>query len=125
MSIDSTIILTNQDVMSYNGDKFRGDGYYGYNDGLNTVSIQVTNFIGRIYVQASIVEEPTSTDWFDIDLTLTTPYLEYANQTTETKGVTFTGNFVWLRGVVDRSYQTNQTYSASTHGRLEKISLLI
>jgi hypothetical protein len=125
MSIDSTTILTNQDVMSYTGDKFRGDGYYGYNDGLHTLSVQVSNFIGRIYVQASIVENPTSTDWFDIDLTLTQPYLEYTAQTSETKGVTITGNFVWLRGVVDRSYMTTQTYNSANHGRLEKISLLI
>ena len=125
MSIDSTIILTNQDVMSYTGDKFRGDGYYGYNDGLHTLSVQVSNFIGRIYVQASIVENPTSTDWFDIDLTLTQPYLEYTTQTSETKGVTITGNFVWLRGVVDRSYMVTQTYNSANHGRLEKISLLI
>jgi hypothetical protein len=111
--------------MSYTGDKFRGDGYYGYNDGLHTLSVQVSNFIGRIYVQASIVENPTSTDWFDIDLTLTQPYLEYTTQTSETKGVTITGNFVWLRGVVDRSYMVTQTYNSANHGRLEKISLLI
>lgn len=121
----SVIILTNQDELSYTGDKFKGDGYYGYSDGLHTISFHVNNFIGRLYLQATLVENPTADDWFYIGLGTTTDYLDYSSQTTNTKGVTFTGNFVWLRASVDRSHLTATSYVSSQHGRLEKVVLLI
>ena len=121
----STIILTNQDELSYTGEKFKGDGYYGYSDGLHTVSFHVNNFIGRLNLQATLVEDPTESDWFNIGLGTTTDYLDYSSQSTATKGVTFTGNFVWLRASVDRSHLTATSYVSLTHGRLEKVVLLI
>ena len=121
----SVIILTNQDELSYTGDKFKGDGYYGYSDGLHTISFHVNNFIGRLYLQATLVENPTDDDWFYIGLGTTTDYLDYSSQTTDAKGVTFTGNFVWLRASVDRSHLTASSYVSSQHGRLEKVVLLI
>lgn len=122
---NSIIILTNQEKLTYTGAKHKGDGYYGYSDGLHTVSFHVSNFIGRIYLQATLVEVPTEADWFDIELTLTTPYIEFATQITKTEGASFTGNFVWVRGKVDRDHLVASDYVAATHGRLEKIVLVI
>lgn len=122
---NSTIILTNQNELSYTGDKFKGDGYYGYNDGLHTVSFHVSDFLGRIYLEATIVEDPAETDWFAIDLTAITKYIEYSTQTTQTSGVSLSGNFVWLRAKIDRSYLVAPTYDVTAHGRLEKVVLVI
>ena len=122
---NSIIILTNQEELTYTGEKHKGDGYYGYSDGLHTVSFHVSNFIGRIYLQATLVEVPTEDDWFDIELTLTTPYIEFSTQTTKTEGASFTGNFVWVRGKVDRAHLVASQYVSATHGRLEKIVLVI
>lgn len=120
----SQIILTNKDELSYEGEKFKGDGYYGYADGLHTVSFHVTNFVGRLHLEATLMEEPTAGDWFAIDLSPTVSYLDYSSQTSDTQGVTFSGNFVWLRAKVDRSHLTATQYSLASHGRMDKIVLL-
>ena len=60
-------ILTNKQEMTYTGEKFQGDGYYGFSDGLHTMSFHVVNFTGRIHLEATIVENPTDDDWFPIE----------------------------------------------------------
>ena len=45
----STIVLTNKNELTYTSDKVKGDGYYGFADGLHTMSFHVNNFTGRIY----------------------------------------------------------------------------
>ena len=89
---NSIIILTNKEQLTYTGEKHKGDGYYGYSDGLHTVSFHVSNFIGRIYLQATLVEVPTEDDWFDIANTTFT-----ADSSTVTSSYNFTGNYVWVR----------------------------
>jgi hypothetical protein len=79
----------------------KGDGYFGSGDGIHTVTYSVDqNFSGSIYMQGSLATTPTSEDWFNIVNTtatysqlLSTPINSYAN---------FTGNFVWVRAVVER-----------------------
>ena len=70
----ANIILTNKLEMSYTGDKARGDGFYGYADGLHTISFHVNNFTGRIYLEATLMENPTELDWFEIALNITNNY---------------------------------------------------
>jgi len=120
----SKIILTNKNEMSYTGEAHKGDGFYGFSDGLHTVSFHVNNFTARIYLQATLLEEPTDNDWFDIELATTVPYCEF-NQETGAKGITVVGNFVWIRVDVDRSYVPNQVYDSSVHGTLDKAVLVI
>ena len=78
-------------------DKLRGNGYYGYTDGLHTVSYQLTSFIGIINMQATLATDPTDADWFDIPDTIIGDGIApvsvslYAN---------YTGNFVWCRCAV-------------------------
>ena len=120
----TNVILINRQEMSYTGDKHQGDGYYGFNDGLHTISFKMNNFTGRIYIQASLMEDPQEEDWFDIELTHMAPYLDYS-QETSSRGITFTGNFVWLRIKVDRDHLSNQVYDINVHGSLEKAVLAI
>jgi len=78
------------------GTKQKADGYYGYTDGLHTASYTLNAFIGTVKMQGTLVTEPTTSDWFDIDGTTAT----YAVAETSTKGYNFTGNFVWVRAVL-------------------------
>jgi hypothetical protein len=112
----SNIVLTNNAV--------KGDGYYGFADGLHTMSFHVSNFTGRIHLEATIVEQPTENDWFPIDLDNLAPYLQYTAETT-TKGSTFEGNFVYLRVKVDRAYLGAGSYDKALHGVIDKVVVLI
>lgn len=79
------------------GDAFRGDGYYGYADGLHTVSYFVDGFVGRIKIQATLVTDPQESDWFDVD---GTSYGDGTTPVSTPTGISFTGNFVWIRAAV-------------------------
>lgn len=120
----SVIMLTNQNELDYVGPKVKGDGYFGFADGLHTASFHVRNFTGRIWLQATLMEEPEEQDWFNIQLTVAKPYFEY-NNSSDCRGATFTGNFVWVRTVVDRSYLNAAEYSVSEHGVVDKAVLVI
>ena len=88
---------------TYNGsdlnwfsNKFPGDGYYGYSDGLHTVSYNLVGFEGSICFQASLATSPTDADWFNIDESAVTS--EQPTNTTTFKN--FSGNFVWVRAAI-------------------------
>ena len=120
----SVIIITNQNELTYTSNPVKGDGYYGFADGLHTISFHVNNFTGRIHLEATIVEEPTDDDWFPIDLDTLTPYLEI-NAGTITKGTSFEGNFVYLRVKIDRDYLGHPSYDVNQHGVLDKAVILL
>ena len=122
---NTTIVLTNKPELTYTSDKVKGDGYYGYADGLHTMSFHFKNFKGRIFVQATLVAEPTEDDWFSIQLDTNTDYYEYNTQTSGTVGTTFQGNFVWIRAKIDRDYLGDSEYDSAIHGLFDKAILLI
>jgi hypothetical protein len=122
---NTQIVLTNKAELTYTGDKVKGDGYYGYADGLHTMSFHFKNFKGRIFCQATLVDEPTEDDWFNIGLDTNTDYYQYTTQTSGTVGTTFQGNFVWLRVKIDRDFIGDSTYDSATHGQFDKAVLLI
>lgn len=108
MSIVPTVVISNTahgaENGPYNGTdttwystNYKGDGYYGYTDGLQTVSYKLTGFVGVIGMQATLAATPTANDWFDIETT------QVGNSTTPTTISTyanFSGNFVWVRVAV-------------------------
>ena len=122
---NTQIVLTNKAELTYTGDKVKGDGYYGYADGLHTMSFHFKNFKGRIFVQATLVAEPTEDDWFPIQLDTNTNYYEYNTQTSGTVGTTFQGNFVWIRAKIDRDYLGDAEYDSTIHGLFDKAIILI
>lgn len=109
----------NSDPVTVTGEAFKGDGYYGWGDGVHTAEIQITGFIGNITLQASLATLPDDSDWFSIPLTLsgsetlvidttgaiskiTVPQvIRYTTATTSVKVYNFTGNFVWVRAIVN------------------------
>ena len=88
-------------VQVYYSNRAQGDGYYGASDGVHTVMYTTTSeFDGSVSMQATLASNPTESDWFDVTNTSVSynsmdmrdfPSVDYFN---------FTGNFVWVRGVV-------------------------
>lgn len=79
---------------SFSSDKVKGNGYYGYTDGLHTVSYKFTNFTGVMKFQATLATAPTENDWFDVGTEVA------CNNSTVSNAFNFTGNFVWCRAHV-------------------------
>lgn len=114
----SIIMLSDTgDNINVTGEPVRADGYFGYKDGLHTVSIQVSNFRGKIFIEGTLASNPTEDDWFPINLGGERPELDFPLVVDQTKrpvalntggdtGVyafNFEGNFLYLRARVDRS----------------------
>ena len=82
----------------------KGDGYFGSADGLHTVTYTITpNFAGTLTMQASLASAPVEADWFNVNNTTVEYNTITIPATTTTNYVNFTGNFVWVRAVVQRS----------------------
>lgn len=95
-------------------------GYYGSTTGLHTISFTLREFIGRIYVMATLASNPSDDDWFPIKFTeCCNYYLEFTDTriynpnngdsmlehgTTGTFAETLTGNFTYLKVGIDRNY---------------------
>lgn len=107
----STILLPTTsaaiDNVAYDvtGEKARGDGYYGFSDGLHTVAQFLTGFTGKIEIQGTLALEPADADWIVLDTTEDTS--SGAPGLTENRTFNFSGNYVWIRAVVtDITYGT-------------------
>jgi len=79
---------------TWSSNLFKGNGYYGYTDGLHTVTYSLSGFVGIIKFQATLLTNPTENDWFDIT---TTTVGDGTNPVNGTSYYNFTGNFVWCR----------------------------
>ena len=87
-------------VQTVTGDAYKGDGYYGRSDGFHTVQYTLDNVRGTISIQATLAIEPASADWF------TVYEQEYTEETTTSAMTNFTGNYVWVRAVVEYTQGT-------------------
>lgn len=115
----SELILANQmhpgdsTAQTTFGEKFKGDGYYGRSDGLHTVQVNLTGFLGDIELQGTLAVDPTADDWFNVRLgsgqtidttgkfvSASTSKLEYTTTETSSKTYNFTGNYVWIRTMI-------------------------
>ena len=81
----------------------RADGYYGFADGMHTIGFYLKNFIGRIYIDATLSDNPGENDWFPIGLT-ETDFADYDSATTGIEPFNIVGNFVYLRAKIRRSH---------------------
>ena len=98
---------------SYTGEKYKGDGYYGRSDGLHTIQVNLSGFLGEVQLQGTLAVDPTADDWFTVRLgsgqtidttgkivSAITSKLEYTDNETYSKTYNFTGNYVWVRAYV-------------------------
>jgi hypothetical protein len=106
---------TGTTALSYISDKVKGSGYYGGSSGFHTVQLQITDFVGRFEIQATLASEPIEADWFGVELGSNSnqvvdtsglsndaniTYIQYPTATTTVKTYNFTGNFIWIRAKI-------------------------
>ena len=111
-----SVTLLNSTTTQINvvGIQQKGAGYSNSIGCNHTVSISVINFIGRVYIQGSLASQPGPLDWFSIPLVGDIPFVQFpqnpaaptgsGNGDTGVVAFSFSGNYIWLRAVVDRSY---------------------
>jgi hypothetical protein len=107
------LIQSTQGFIDFIGDSVQAGGYFGFSDSLYTVAISTQNFIGNLYIEASLVTNPGLTDWFPVQVGASSNFLQYPAQPTAPTGLnggdtgtlaySFRGNFLFLRARVDRS----------------------
>ena len=117
-------------AVSYTSAKAKGDGYYKGGDGYHTLSFKITDFSGKIKLQATLEAEPTDSDWFDVELINPNSVSGYSVDTTgavesgvelneldytgvgttATKIYNAVGNFVWVRVNVNSYTQGTVNY---------------
>lgn len=119
MSMRSQIMMISDGQLDQIGLAARGDGYYGYADGLHTVGFYLVNFVGRIYVDASLSDDPGNDDWFPIALG-NTEFADFDAPSTGIETFNVIGNFVYLRAKIKRSHLGQP---ASVLGTCQKVIL--
>lgn len=100
--MQSTNILSDMSgALVVRGDRYPARGHQGIG-GLHTVQIVSNRLVGRVSIQATLKTDPGDDDWFAVLLD-GQPYAEFQGEL-GSRGFSFTGNFVWVRAVLDRSY---------------------
>lgn len=103
--------------MGLTGNKIKADSYFGYTDGIHSVSVKLNAFVGKIKIQGTLSLTPESADWGDIKL------IEKSSATTGTEIHTFKGNYVYLRAVLDRTGVGDGNTYDSSYGSISQILL--
>lgn len=132
--MESTVLLSNTSgKVNVVGEKQKGAGYTNFLGGSHTVAFTLTNFTGRVYIEASLAAEPAEVDWFPVQLRDNLPYVQFPRDIfrptgllggdTGTYAYTFTGNYVWIRARVNRDYLTPTPIDDSTVGSVSEALL--
>ena len=80
----------------FSGDRQQAANYYGGFGGLQTIAFYLTNFEGRIHIEASLDSDPTvDQDWF-----LVNEFDTASSASSENFARNITGNFTWIRARV-------------------------
>lgn len=135
-----TLLDTTSGKINVTGEPQRGAGFSNTIGNNHTVSISLNNFIGRIYIEGSIASVPTDADWVPIPLKGDNlPYLQFPVNPAKPVGdlsayggavgdsgnfaYSFTGNWIWIRARVDRTYISPPPVRDSLVGAVLKILL--
>ena len=62
-----TLLGSTGSQVNVTGEKVRADAFYGFTDGLHTVSMHPSDLTGRVYIQATLSTNPTESDWCNIE----------------------------------------------------------
>jgi hypothetical protein len=103
--------------MSVTGENIKSDSYYGYTDGIHSVSVKYSAFVGTIKLQATLSLSPTSADWGDVKM------ITKSSAFSGTEIHTFKGNYVYLRAVLDRSNVGDGSTYDPAYGVISQIFL--
>lgn len=134
-----TLLDTTSGKINVTGQPQKGAGYSNTIGNNHTISIGLNNFTGRIYIEGTLSTDPKEEDWVPIPLINNNPYIQFPKnilkpvgdmsaygQATGDSGnfaYSFTGNFIWLRARVDRTYISPPPVNANLVGSVIKILL--
>ena len=131
-----TVLSATGTEMNKYSDDVKGDSYYGYTDGLHTLQVNYSNFVGRFHIQATLAVTPTDTDWFDVIIDSTglhagstawneAGYVQFNADSpgNKSEAYTFKGNFTWIRAYMDRTYIGDGTTYDNSYGQISNIIL--
>jgi hypothetical protein len=132
--MDSLVLLpTTGNQLNVVGLRAKGAGYTNFGGATHTVQVTVNNFVGRIYIEASLATDPSDQDWFAVPLESDVHYIQYPRDAqnptgfvqgdTGTQAWDFVGNYVWVRARVDRTYLVPQPQDPNTVGSVDQILL--
>jgi len=134
----SLLAATGEEMNKYS-ENVKGDSYYGYTDGLHTVQVIYSDYVGRFRIQATLSLEPTDADWFDIQTDISTygnitniavawnplGYIQFnANDpAVGSQAYTFQGNYTFIRVYVDREHIGDGSTYDTSYGQISKVIL--
>ena len=85
---------TYSSISTVTGDKKPAANYFLGNRDKQTLYWNLSGVTGKISIQASLVENPSGTDWFTV-------YRIDANNLTQINYENIIGNFVWMRAQIN------------------------
>lgn len=106
---------TNSTPRTLTSEIAKGDGFYQFGQGIHTVEVQLTGFVGTINIQGTLAAMPTDMDWFTVSRSLQSSFtidttglisntvpatISYSSPTTGSYSYNFEGNLVWIRVIV-------------------------
>ena len=127
-----TMMSSSNDEMNLRSLDVKGDSYFGYTDGLHTIQVIYSQFVGRMKIQATLSLAPEDSDWFDIVPDITTGdawnplgYIQFnANAPANiSEAYTFRGNYTFIRCYLDRTYIGDGVTYDSSYGQIRRIIL--
>ena len=127
------LLPTISNVDTYVGDKQKGAGWNSTLGNNHTVGISVQNFIGRIYVEVSLATDPQDTDWSPVYLRNGLAYIDFPlipeaptgnnGGDSGTWAWSFSGNYIWVRARLDRTYLNLAPQDLSGTGSIRQVLL--
>jgi hypothetical protein len=132
--MDSLVLLpTTGNQLNVTGTRVKGAGYTNFGGATHTVQVTVNNFVGRIFIEASLATEPAESDWFAVSLESDQAFVQYPRDPTRPTGLMqgdtgtrawdFVGNYVWVRARLDRTYLSPQPQDPNLVGSVDQILL--
>jgi hypothetical protein len=126
-----TLLPTTGRQINVVGSKQKGAGYSNFSGASHTISITCSNFVGRIYIEATLETDPSDRDWFPVTIKDNLPYVQFpldpwyptgAQQgDTGTYAYGFVGNYVWVRARLDRTYLDPIPIDPETVGSVDQV----
>ncbi|RYD50686.1 MAG: hypothetical protein EOP83_23720 [Verrucomicrobiaceae bacterium] len=106
MSLTSIVLLENTaNAVSTIGEPLRTDDGYGNIGHRFTVSIHTSNLQGTVHIEGALTNAPEANDWFQATAPISFPREGSVLTTpgeTASVGLSFTGNYAWIRARLDR-----------------------
>lgn len=127
-----TIMSATGTEMNKYSETVKGDSYYGFTDGLHTIQVTYSQFVGRLRIQGTLSLSPSDSDWFDVVPTTTSGtawnsdgYIQFnANEPADmSEAYTFQGNFTFIRVYMDREHVGDGATYDSSYGQVSRVIL--